>query len=62
MRTVKAAFLATTILSTGITSASADVNVLASIKPIHSLVSAVMGGAGTPSLIIEGAGLLTPMP
>ena len=56
MRIVKAAFLATTILSTGITSASADVNVLASIKPIHSLVSAVMDGAGTPSLIIEGAG------
>ena len=56
MHIVKAAFLATTILSTGITSASADVNVMASIKPIHSLVSAVMDGAGTPSLIIEGAG------
>ena len=56
MRIIKSAFLATTILSAGVTSASAEVNVMASIKPIHSLVSAVMDGAGTPSLIIEGAG------
>jgi zinc transport system substrate-binding protein len=56
MRIIKAAFLATTILSAGVTSASAEVNVMASIKPIHSLVSAVMDGVGTPSLIIEGAG------
>ena len=56
MRIIKSAFLATTILSAGVTSASAEVNVMASIKPIHSLVSAVMDGVGTPSLIIEGAG------
>ncbi len=56
MRIAKAVLLATTILSTGISSAKADVNVMASIKPIHSLVSAVMEGVGKPSLIIEGAG------
>jgi zinc transport system substrate-binding protein len=31
-------------------------NVIASIKPIHSLVAAVMKGAGEPALIVEGAG------
>ena len=36
--------------------AHADVNVVASIKPVHSLVAGVMQGVGTPSLIIEGAG------
>ncbi|GAB4357446.1 MAG: zinc ABC transporter substrate-binding protein ZnuA [Oricola sp.] len=37
-------------------SASADINVIASIKPVHSLVAAVMKGAGEPSLIVDGAG------
>lgn len=32
----------------------ADIRVVASIKPIHSLVSAVMDGVGTPDLIIDG--------
>ena len=36
-------------------SAHAQVRVVASIKPVHSLVSAVMDGAGEPELIIEGA-------
>ncbi|MEF2071850.1 zinc ABC transporter substrate-binding protein [Consotaella aegiceratis] len=31
-------------------------HVVASIKPIHSLVAAVMQGVGTPDLVIEGAG------
>ena len=35
--------------------ANAQVRVVASIKPVHSLVSAVMGGAGEPELIIQGA-------
>jgi len=35
--------------------AKADVNVVASIRPIHSLVSAVMGETGKPSLIVDGA-------
>ena len=56
MRTAKVALLATTILTTGISSANAELNVMASIKPIHSLVSSVMNGVGSPSLIIEGAG------
>ena len=30
-------------------------NVVVSIKPLHSLVSAVMQGIGTPKLIVEGA-------
>ena len=34
----------------------ADVNVVASIKPVHSLVAGVMEGVGKPGLIIEGAG------
>jgi len=36
--------------------AAAAPKVVASIKPIHSLVAAVMEGVGEPSLIIEGAG------
>jgi len=56
MRLLKTAFLATTILATSASFANADVKVVASIKPIHSLVSAVMQGAGQPSLLVEGAG------
>lgn len=37
-------------------SALAEPRVVASIKPVHSLVSAVMEGVGTPELIVEGAG------
>jgi zinc transport system substrate-binding protein len=36
--------------------ASADIKVVASIKPIHSLVSGVMAGVGEPSLVVEGTG------
>ena len=35
--------------------AGAEVRVVASIKPVHSLVAAVMAGAGSPELIITGA-------
>lgn len=38
------------------TAAFADVKVVTSIKPVHSLVAAVMQGVGTPDLIVEGAG------
>ena len=34
---------------------SADIKVVASIKPIHSLVSYVMDGIGKPSLIVDGS-------
>jgi len=33
-----------------------ELKVVASIKPVHSLVAAVMDGAGSPSLIVAGAG------
>ena len=35
-------------------SAKAEINVVTTIKPLHSLVSSVMKGVGEPSLIIEG--------
>lgn len=35
--------------------ANAGIKVVASIKPVHSLVAGVMQGAGTPHLIVEGA-------
>ena len=41
---------------TNITAAKADIEVVTSIKPVHSLVSGVMAGVGVPSLIIDGAG------
>ena len=42
MRLVRTLFLATTILASSATFAQADVEVIASIKPVHSLVAAVM--------------------
>ena len=41
---------------TNISFAMADIKVVTSIKPVHSLVSGVMAGVGVPSLIIDGAG------
>ena len=56
MRRLKTFFLASTLLASSAVSAIADVNVVASIKPVHSLVAAVMEGVGKPALIVEGAG------
>ena len=56
MRFFSIAFLTTTILSASGSLAQAEVKVVASIKPIHSLVSAVMEGVGEPSLLVKGAG------
>ena len=56
MRITKATLIATAIFSSSLAYASEGLSVATSIKPIHSLVSAVMDGIGTPSLIIEGAG------
>lgn len=56
MRIAKSLLLASTILAASSMAARADVNVVASIKPVHSLVAAVMQGVGTPGLIVEGAG------
>ena len=41
---------------TNISAVKADIEVVTSIKPVHSLVSGVMAGVGNPSVIIEGAG------
>lgn len=49
-----AILLATTFLL-GATTASAAPEVVVSIKPIHSLVAAIMQGVGEPKLIVEGA-------
>lgn len=35
--------------------ASADLNVVVTIKPLHALVSHVMAGAGTPELLVKGS-------
>lgn len=56
MDRLKGLFLASTLLASSAASASAEVNVVASVKPIHSLVAAVMEGVGEPGLIVEGAG------
>ena len=41
---------------TNISFAMADIKVVTSIKPVHSLVSGVMMGVEVPSLIIDGSG------
>ena len=56
MRIAKVTLIATAIFSSSLACASEGLSVVTSIKPIHSLVSAVMDGIGTPSLIINGAG------
>ena len=38
------------------TKSFAEINVLASIQPIHSLVAMVMNGIGQPKMILEGTG------
>lgn len=43
-------------IAAGTGGAGAMEGVVASIKPIHSLVAAVMEGVGSPELIVEGAG------
>jgi zinc transport system substrate-binding protein len=49
---LKAILLASTLLAFSAGSASAEVKVVASIKPVHSLVAAVMEGVGEPGLIM----------
>jgi zinc transport system substrate-binding protein len=54
---LKRIVIAGAILSlTNISFAMADIRVVTSIKPVHSLVSGIMSGFGVPSLIIDGAG------
>ena len=56
MRAVKSALLASTFLFISTAVATADVKVVASIKPVHSLVASVMQGVSEPSLLVKGAG------
>lgn len=56
MNKFKMTLSAVAILAAGVTAAKAEPNVVASIKPVHSLVAAVMAGAGKPALIVQGAG------
>ncbi len=56
MRLMTSTCLAAIMVFSGITAASAEVNVVASIKPVHALVTAVMEGVGTPALIVQGTG------
>jgi len=56
MKSLPVALMSLALASAPIAAAQADIRVVASIKPIHSLVSGVMAGVGTPSLIVEGAG------
>ena len=37
-----------------VSTAQAAPNVVASIKPVHSLVASVMAGIGTPHLVLDG--------
>lgn len=56
MNSARKLLLASTLLAASAVSANADISVVASIKPVHSLVAAVMEGVGDPGLIVEGAG------
>ncbi|MEO1651388.1 MAG: zinc ABC transporter substrate-binding protein [Pseudomonadota bacterium] len=56
MRTVATWLASLSVLAASATTAAgADVDVVVSIKPIHSLVAGVMKGVGTPTLIVDGA-------
>ena len=56
MKTIKKLPLLLSILSflTIFTPANAEIKVVATIKPIHSLVSYLMDGVGKPDLIVDG--------
>lgn len=55
-KTLRTLLLSTALLAAGTLAARAEApDVVVSIKPIHSLVAAVMQGVGEPKLIVEGA-------
>ena len=56
MRYSKSSMFGLLLFTVSAFAARAEVNVVASIKPVHSLVAAVMAGVGKPGLIIEGGG------
>ena len=53
MQLKRIVIVAGAISSIGLSSANADIDVVTSIKPVHSLVSGVMEGVGTPSVILS---------
>ncbi|MDW3204860.1 MAG: zinc ABC transporter substrate-binding protein [Alphaproteobacteria bacterium] len=53
-RGLTATFTAVAILAVGVSHAEEAPKVVASIKPLHSLVAGVMDGVGEPTLIIDG--------
>ena len=55
MQPIKTILLASTLITTLSMSAHAEINVVASVKPLHSLVSSVMKGVGKPDLIVKGS-------
>lgn len=55
MRKTAIQLTAACVLAFAINTAAAGINVVVSIKPVHSLVSALMQGTGTPLLIVTGA-------
>lgn len=55
-KTVRTLLLSTVVLAAGTLAARAEApDVVVSIKPVHSLVAAVMQGVGEPKLVVEGA-------
>ena len=48
-------FVSTFSLLSFFSYAQAEIKVIASIKPIHSLVSYVMDGVGTPEILVDGS-------
>ena len=55
MNHLKSIFLTSALISSLSFTANAEINVVASVKPIHSLVSGVMEGVGKPDLIVQGS-------
>lgn len=56
MQRIKTLLLASSLLAGSALAAHAEVKVVASMKPVHSLVAAVMEGVSTPDIIVDGAG------
>ena len=55
MRLIKSITLSLTFFSYLTFTAQAEINVVASVKPLHSLVAGVMEGVKKPDLIVKGA-------
>jgi zinc transport system substrate-binding protein len=53
---VRAMTLVAVAFAAGGSAIAADLKIVATIKPIHSLIAGVMQGVGTPRLLIDGAG------